>query len=606
MPGPISNRNTVTTPTVTPRTPTSTPVQAPTTGPAGWTPTGRVARNDPDGMVNRVQVPKNAPIHRKGEATFEGATLRPEVLERAYDGVAAKDFGTTRVTLPGLGGPGKEFTVRDMQYDLGNGKVGMRLVPVSDNDPAANKAMDDLIRKESGLGPDDPIFTYVAYIHPEGHAGALSALGDRMLKTEMGNTHLGSYLGAGRTTNSPEEYHSKTWNVRGYPANVQVISMAGTPQADLNRNLLAADSVLNKGVEFPPDYKNDPFRTVDLNTTLMFYRDWIKGEAYLHDDPSWHTYCAEHKTIVTNVGLNVPHNEDAFKEIFGADEGPSLWAAFKEKFREANGRDFTPADETRFEPLWKKEGLRAEQIRPPSKADYDAYQAARFDGSLKAGRYQGYEPLPAGRALAWAPETTADLVKNFMETYAPFKEVGGVISAASILGFKDIVTQRMGLSEGDFMKLAVPLLQELMAAEAIARAPLDPAQLPAWTQQTTGALYVAVGGNPADFAPGGTVDPQRMQLATSLMGKVRNGLAQLPRVAGFDAEKRNDYATTWMRKAIQDELQAARGAMVSDPGKTEYYSPPAITNRVANGIVDSNRFIKVRVIATAVDASEVQ
>lgn len=162
------------------------------------------------------------------------------------------------------------------------------------------------------------------------------------------------------------------------------------------------------------------------------------------------------------------------------------------------------------------------------------------------------------------------------------------------------------LGDEEFMKLAKPLLQEIMAAEAIARAPTDPAKLPEWTQKTTGMLYVGLGGKPEDFAPGGTVNPQLMGLAKELMGKVPNGLAQLPRVANMDAGKRNDYANGWMRKNIQDELTAARGAMVSDPKKTEFYSPPAVTNRVVNGIVDSNRFVNIKVVATAVDASEVQ
>lgn len=622
MPGPISN-NRVTTPQTTSTTSTTATSSTTVTTPAApaapaapanpaWAPRGstalggRVGRNDPDGMVNRVQIPVSAPMHRKGVATFEGAKLKPEVLERAFGGIKAEDFGTTRVKLPGMGGPGKEFTVRDMQYDLGGGKLGMRMVPVKDNDPAGNKAMDDLIRKESKLGPNEPIFTLVAYLHPEKHTGSIKELGDTMLKTEMGNTHTGAYVGGGKTTNSPENYHGKTWQVKGYPANVQVISLANTPQGTLNKNLLAADSVLNNGVKFPPDYKNDPFKTVDLNTTLMFYRDWIKGEAYLKDDPSWHTYCAEHKTIVTNVGLNVPHNENSFKEIFGADEGATLWGQFKDKFKAANGREFTAADETHFEPLWKKEGLKPEQIRAPSKAEYDAHQAARFDGTLKSGAYRGYEPLPVGRSLAWKPESTADLIKNFMETYAPFKEVGGVISSAAILSFKQVAMERMGISDADFMKLAKPLLQEMMAAEALARAPTDPAKLPEWSQQTTGALYVGLGGKPQDFAPGGTVNPALMGLAKELMGKVPTALAQLPKVANLDAGKRNDYANGWMRRNIQDELAAARGAMVSDPGKTEFYSPPAITNRVVNGIVDSNRFVNIRVVATAVDASEVQ
>jgi hypothetical protein len=553
-------------------------------------------------MTNHVQVPKSAPIHKKGPSTFEGAKLTDAALQGSFKGIAAEKFGTTDVQLPG----GKTINVKDMQYDLGNGKVGMHLVPVKDHDPAANKAMDDLIRKKSGLGQDEPIFAMVAYLHPEMHTGTIKDMGDTMLKTEMGNTHLGAYVGGGKTTNAPETYHDKSWKVKGYPANVQTISLAGTPQGTLNRNMLAADSVLNAGVQFPSDYKNDPMRTVDINTTLMFYRDWIKDEPYLKDDNSWKTYCAEHKTIVANIGLNVPHNEASFKEIFGADEGPKLWGAFKEKFKAANGREFTAADETNFEPLWKKEGLKAEQLKAPTKAEYDAYQAARFDGTLKSGAYSGYEPLPIGRAMAWKPETTADLIKNFAETYAPFKEVGGVVSAASILAFKPVVQDRMGMDDATFMKLATPLLQEVMAAEAIARAPTDASKLPEWTQKTTGALYVGLGGKVEDFAPGGTINPQLMSLAKELMGKVPNGLALLSKVGGLTPEKRNDYATGWMRKNIQDELTAARGAMVSDPGKTEHYSPPAVTNRVVNGLVDSSRFVSIKVVATAVDASEVQ
>jgi hypothetical protein len=604
---PPATQTTATGPAPAPAAPAPAPAAPAPAAPApGAAPSQTSTFTDARGMSNNIVIPASAPMHKKGTATFEGAKLRPDVLARAYGNIKAEDFGATRVLLPGMGGPNRAFTVRDLQYDLGGGKVGMRFVPVSDSDPASNKAMDDIVRKESKLGPDEPIFALIAYIHPENHTGSIKELGDTMLKTEMGNTHLGAYVGGGRTTNSPESYHNKQWNVKGYPANVQTVSMAGVPQGVLNKNLLAADSVLNQGVKFPSDYKDDPFKTVDLNTTLMFYRDWIKGEAYLKTDPAWATYCAEHKTIVTNVGLNVPHNENSFKEIFGAAEGSALWGDFKKKFKEANGREFTAADETNFEPLWKKEGLKPEQIHVPTKAEYDAHQAARFDGTLKSGAYQGYEPLPVGKAMAWKPESTADLIKNFMETYAPFKEVGGVFSSAAILSFKEVAKARMGISDADYMKLAKPLLQEMMAAEALARAPIDAAKQPEWLQQTTGALYVGLGGNQADFAPGATLNPALMGLAKELMGKVPAALKQLPKVAQFNAEKRNNHANAWMRKNIQDELADARNAMVSDPSKTEFYSPPAITNRVVNGIVDSNKFVKIRVIATAVDASEVQ
>jgi hypothetical protein len=619
MPRPIRGTTTpsVSTPTRPARTGGTTPANptAPTssggTHPAGWHP--KPAPKPAAGTTTPAKpaTPKpftrpNAAVHFEGTPTFEGATLKASVLKDAYRDVKANEFGTTDVELPQPDGTTKTFQVRDMHYDLGDGKTGMRLVPVKDHDAAAAKKMDALLRKEMGLKAKDPLFAYVSYIHPEEHSGNLKQLGTEMVKTEMGTTHLGAYVGGGRTTNSPENYHDTTWSVKGYPANVQVISMKGTDQATLNKNLLAADSVLNKGVQFPPDYKNDPLRTVDLNTTLMFYRDWLSDAPYLKTDPTWFTYCAEHKTIVTNVGLNVPHNADSFKEIFGPTDGPALWEKFKTKFKEANGREFTSADETKFEPLWKKDGLSAADIRPPTKAEYDAYQKARFDGSLKSGAYRGYQPLPVGKAMAWKPETTADLVKNFMETYAPFDKVGGYASAATILGFKDVVGPRMGLDDTTYIATAMPILDKIMVAEALARAPADPAGLAKWTEQAAAGLYVAFGGKPSDLAPGGTVDAQRMGLAKACLQAIPTAAPQLAQLAQLPPDKRNEAAYTWMRGAIASDMDKARAVMVSDPSKTEFYSPPAVTNRVVNGLVDADPNVSLRVVATAVDASEVQ
>ncbi len=529
-----------TTPTTGGTTPT-TGGTTPTTG--GATPANTTPVNGPAGTPAPTTTVDSPPaVHASGPIVIEGPSLNAAALKAANDLDMSK-FGTTTLTLPQPDGTTKSYMVRDMQYDLGDGKVGVRIVPVKDNDPAANKQMDDLIRKQSGLKPDDPIFALIAYIHPEEHDASLSDAATRMLKTEMGNTHLGAYWGEGKTTNSPENYHQKTWSVndgKPYPANVQIVSMDGVPQAELNKNLRDADSVLNKGVEFPPDYKNDPFRTVDLNTNLMFYKDWLKDASYLHDDSTWKTYCAEHKTIVTNIGLNVPHNADSFKEIFGADEGPKLWDTFKTKFKEANGREFTPADETHFTPLWKKEGLTADQIRPPTKEQYDAYQKARFDGSLQNGTYVGYKPLPPGKGMAWRPETTADLVKNFMETYAPFNEVGGYASVASLMGFKDTIKERMGIDDQTYLKTTMPVANKIMIAEGMARAPADPAAFAQWAQKATGGLYVAFGGKPADLAPGGTPEPAAARAGEGLhAGRQHLGAADHAggRAAGRQAQR---------------------------------------------------------------------
>ena len=82
---------------------------------------------------------------------------------------------------------------------------------------AWHEVVDDFLRKEMGLGPNDPVFALIDYIHPEMHAGTIKDLAGSMLKTEGGNTHMGAYVGKGRTTNSPETYHNNQWQVKGYP-----------------------------------------------------------------------------------------------------------------------------------------------------------------------------------------------------------------------------------------------------------------------------------------------------------------------------------------------------------------------------------------------------
>ena len=546
-------------------------------------------------------------IHRPGASTFEGARFNTTALA-ALNGLKAENYGTTTVQLPQPDGSTKSFTVRDMQYDLGGGKFGARFFTVKDHDPASSATLDGFIRKESGLEPGEPVFTLIAYVHPEEHLATLRSAATQMVKTEMGNTHLGAYIGEGKTTNSPFSYHQKTWEVhegtKPYPANVQLVSLQGVKQGLLNKNLLIADSVLNFGVRFPQNYKNDRMNTVDINTTLMFYRDWIKNEPYLKNDPRWATYCAEHKTIVTNIGMNDPHNREAFIEIFGA-EGDELWTTFKVRFKEANGREFTADDETNFEPLWKKEGLTPADIKPPTYEEFEAYQKARFDGTLKSGDYQGYKPITDGRGMAWKPETTADLMKNFMETYAPFRVVGGYASAATMMGFQETIAERMGLPPEKFMESVLPVMTEVMIAEGMARAPAEAAKFDTWVQQATAGLYIAFGGNAEELRTG-TLNPQLIGLAQKIMAGVTEAKSQIMQATKGSAPRRNHNATMWLKTAVQDDLEKARALMVSSPEKTQYYSPPAVTNRVVNGMVEKSRFVDIRVIATAIDASHAE
>ena len=545
-----------------------------------------------------------------GRPSFTSAwTIKAAALRDFYGGVAAEDFGSVTVMLP----TGAEHVVRDMHYAL-DGVVGMHLVPVSDDGtPESFRHIDVFLRQTmygDAAAGDAPIFALITYVHPEKHSGRLSDLATTMLKTEMGHTHLGAYIGGGVTTNSPEDYHSRGWEVetededtgeaKGYPANVQVVSLDGVDQETLNRNALICDQILNWGVLFPDDYKNDKYRLIDLNSVLMFYRDWLRstsknknrrrGTKYLEEN-SWCTYCAEHKTAVVNAMLNLPHFEASFIEVYGDAEGRALWADFVAQYNRINPNDpWSDDKETDFTPLWKQNGLDPAAIAPfENAAEYEAYHNALATGALDS--YDGPRPLEPGRSLAWPPETTADLVNDFLETYASFVDVGGPICASVLMGFKDELVNRLGIDDQQFLQHTVPIVNKIMVAEAMVEAPrnLD------WLQTATGQLYAAFGGNPADLAS--SPDANRLALVDKCLYGAKQALADIQ--AG-DATPRA-VAYEWLKARTREDLKEARRLAASEAGLTVFYSPPAVAHRVSIGMHESNPRVAIRTVCTAVE-----
>ena len=102
---------------------------------------------------------------------------------------------------------------------------------------------------------------------------------------------------------------------------------------------------LNGGPKFPKNYKFDKFKTISLDKNLEFYRAWIDPtwKKNVNDSQSvyqmmtstkalWDTYCAEHLTIALNIGLNVEHNEEGFKKIWGDQDGADLWQKLRDRW----------------------------------------------------------------------------------------------------------------------------------------------------------------------------------------------------------------------------------------------------------------------------------
>ena len=83
-----------------------------------------------------MQIPYRNPIfHDAGKSTYAGDFELTDQALKNYK-IARDKFGSTEVILPN----GASFVVKDYQYRLADGSVGMHFVPVSNNDRIINRA----------------------------------------------------------------------------------------------------------------------------------------------------------------------------------------------------------------------------------------------------------------------------------------------------------------------------------------------------------------------------------------------------------------------------------------------------------------------------------
>ncbi len=99
------------------------------------------------------------------------------------------------------------------------------------------------------------IAAYIVYCHPEyWKSQGLEALMSNELGTERKCTHMGLYVGNGKTLNSPQTYHGNVWQTRGYPAHVIIPVLKGVKQNVLSQSIHNKMAVTNDAVAFPGDY----------------------------------------------------------------------------------------------------------------------------------------------------------------------------------------------------------------------------------------------------------------------------------------------------------------------------------------------------------------
>jgi len=605
---------------------------------------------------------RNPVYHFRGNSTFPSPyEITPEALA-LYD-VTADLFGSTTIIIS----PSIQYNVKDYQYVLsrdvnGNVKeVGMYFLPVSDDSSVpdsngnmvpAGQVVDDWIRKKTGLKPTDPIYALISYMHPEENKGTLQELSaPNMVKTQLGFTHMGAYLGNAITSNSPSAYHNHRFGCAwggvlntkyGYPCNIHTVHVKGIDQAMFNQNCQLVDLILGDGIEFPGNYQSSMFRPVFINAALMFYKDWLNQETYLLTDTSWYFYCAANKLTVLNIAANLPHNQQAFQEVYGEKEGIKLWNQFLVRYTNATGFPFSyyPNQETDFIPLWKQQGLTPAEIIPLTKNQYDEYDAHRRTGSP----YSGPTPIMPPTAVVCSPQETADVINEFIQIYADPLDAGPITTIGVLAFFMAPITQRLGITELDYLTYTVGIFQKLVYEDAKVNAAITPNpnwENSAWflsTFQTLVALFSQAPTNANDttnssaaaLAPQ-TTSQQAVALVNQLIEQkltveafvsqnitafptkpqLLAGYSMIPVVLNWSTLQQQGPISSeaayveFMQSSEADFLKAENLVVTSATG-IQYNIMPAAFNLISNGLYSANELVTIETICTAIDIKELQ
>ena len=544
--------------------------------------------------------------------------------------------------------PGASFFVRNLQFDVGtsdegNRRIGHRILPVDDGnngDNPTNRETEETIRKALGvseghLAPYEIIFTHPETHGPdgeglwrefpgEGRKGTLKTIAGPGGVTQGSATHRSGAVGfQGVTHNSPENYHGNQFRVRGYPAVAVGMTIAGVHPDVVASQRNRASFLLNDGVNFSVrDYKNDFVRIRDINTVLMFARDWIVYRAmervkigtiestpevqgilgelaspalktYLGSE-DWTCYCAEHRASVDYLMTSLQFTEAGFREVY---DGTSMWGKrpgdlggklfalyshviiakakaqgvpYREEGQMADGISPEswggPDGGQFFTPLWQRMGLSRIDVRPfDGPEQYDAFENARLYGTLDQykGRWgeDAIIPLAPGKALPYGPQTNADLIASFIKKVHDWRDVGGIQAATAIMAFMGKATERHGISPQDYAELVTPIIGEFLIADALAKGAPD-----AWFTKAGPILGAAL----TALVPAGAPPERAIALRELFLG-VAGGAAELLALQKADLQARcsgipidRAVVDAELDKMLANDIVAARNTEVGD------------------------------------------
>lgn len=532
-------------------------------------------------------------------------------------------------------------TLSNLAYDMGQ---GVRIYGSEEVDRYLRTAYG-----ASETNENFPIFAMTSYIHPEQHEGTIfDLLAQKYLKTEGGVTHLGAYIGRGVTRNAPLNYRGRKWGISGYPATLATIAMDGVSAEVLNRNIIITLEILNRfgdGVVFPDDYKFDRFRAINLKEVFDFYRAWIDREWVRPEDEdsiywtrddlerynddelagvaelvrvpgnglsktamidqiydkqrriplyqkltqldSYRTYCAEHLSMILNVAVNLPQNEAAYREIWGAD-GQKLWALAKARYQGELGQELKGNQS--FTPLWRKEGL-----------------ASPLTSEVHA------------KGMVWPIMSTADIMAVFLENYLNWtdRNMSPYYSVAAIVGMMPLVLERMKIKPDEYLDAAViPIYLILKHAFTLQRN-RSFEKVPELGGLKKQALITHL-----KTVTRSMLWSEMLALESRLKIEVKQGIVEpvmsllsSDASVNFILENASSSPTTaWenytkeSRGILQKLREHPGGTALSDSSTDSkyvlHYAPPSLVHYIASNMYQVNPHIKIKEVATAMEARE--
>lgn len=441
---------------------------------------------------------------------------------------AASHLLTTTIEWPRPDGsrasslvPDLAYPVRETSNPADPAAMGVRLIPVSSeyvpgNDLYPGPRLIDGFLTDIFYG--DPASTKQIYAFVT-HNTSYDNYYDDMeqlahVKVQTSSHHVSNYYGANQNSRRGMLYGNAPDN------NVFIAAMKGVPQDSFNTNaaLWAKLYYQNpEGYQFASDYEFDWLVGSTLEETLAFATGWVdrkwvrkdlnkkivdtiarlqKPNSRFDANSTYYDmlrqrrelalYCFEGVANMLYVAMNIPLTRDYFKRIWGDVRGNEMFDATNGRFQEIMRAELgTPAmtpdqksefslegPRSRFAPalagmkaLWDRDLSNSSQFT----AANPLFPDRDVDGNVvgyAANATRDQEMRKVGLSLPWAPETTSEILRDFIVMYAPFHKVGAARSARFIIGFQEDILRRTGIEKSVFEAYSSKIIKRILSYDS--------------------------------------------------------------------------------------------------------------------------------------------